>query len=135
MHTEPNIVISSLDMQRLENLLATLPASTPGVDELRIELDRADVREPQSMPATVVTMNSMVVFEIEESGERFERLLCYPRDAGTPGAISILAPLGSAVLGLSVGQSIDWPLPGGKVRSVRVVDISYQPERTGNFTQ
>lgn len=135
MQTEPNIVISSLDMQRLENLLASLPATTPGVDELQIELDRAEVREPRSMPATVVTMNSVVVFELEESGERFERTLCYPRDAGAPGAVSILAPLGSALLGLAVGQSIDWPLPGGKLSSVRVVDISYQPERAGNFAR
>lgn len=135
MHTEPNIVISSLDMQRLEGLLATLAPTTPGVEALEAELTRAEVRDPQSMPATVVTMNSVVRFEIEESGESFELALRYPRDAGVPGTVSILAPLGSALLGLNVGQSIDWTLPGGKMSSVRVVDISYQPERAGNFAQ
>jgi regulator of nucleoside diphosphate kinase len=135
MRTEPNIVISSLDMQRLEGLLATLAPATPGIEALEAELTRAEVRDPQSMPATVVTMNSVVRFEIEESGESFELALRYPRDAGVPGTVSILAPLGSALLGLNVGQSIEWTLPGGKVSSVRVVDISYQPERAGNFTQ
>jgi regulator of nucleoside diphosphate kinase len=131
----PDIVISSLDMQRLEGLLATLASDTPGLDALRAELDRADICAPQSMPASVVTMNSVVVFEIEESGESFELALRYPRDAGAPRSISILAPMGSALLGLRIGQSIAWPLPDGKRRSVRVVDISYQPERAGNFTQ
>jgi regulator of nucleoside diphosphate kinase len=140
MHTEPNIVISSLDMQRLEGLLATLVPAAPGVEvpgaaALEAELARAEVRAPQSMPATVVTMNSVVQFEIEETGEAFELALCYPRDAGVPGTVSILAPLGSALLGLNVGQSIEWMVPGGKVSSVRVVGISYQPERAGNFTQ
>lgn len=134
MQTVPEILISSRDLERLEYLLAGLPAATPGADLLQAELDRADVCAPQQMPASVVTMNSTVVFEIEESGERFERKLCYPSGAGDAGAVSILAPLGCALLGLSVGQSIDWPLPSGK-RSVRVVDITYQPERAGNFMQ
>lgn len=135
MHTEPNIVISSLDMQRIEGLLATLAPTAPGVEALEAELARAEVREPQSMPATVVTMNSVVRFEIEESGESFELALRYPRDAGVQGTVSILAPLGSALLGLNIGQSIDWTLPGGRMSSVRVVDIAYQPERAGNFNQ
>lgn len=134
MSTAPNIVISSLDLQRIEALLATQPASD-AIDALQEELDRADIREPQAMPATVVTMNSVVVFEIDETGERFELALRYPRDAGQPGSLSILAPMGSALLGLNVGQSIEWPLPGGKMRSVRVVDIAYQPEREGNYLQ
>lgn len=134
MSTAPNIVISSLDLQRLEALLASQPASA-AVDALQEELDRADIREPQAMPATVVTMNSVVVFEIEQTGERFELALRYPRDAGQPGTLSILAPMGSALLGLEIGQSIDWPLPGGSTRSVRVVDIAYQPERAGHYLQ
>lgn len=135
MQTAPEIVISSLDLQRLEGLLAALSTPTPGTVALQAELDRAEVRLPREMPPSVVTMNSVVVFEIEESRERFELALRYPRDAGHPGAVSILAPVGSALLGLSVGQSIEWPLPSGKTRSVRVVDIAYQPERAGDFTQ
>ncbi|MDB6062768.1 MAG: nucleoside diphosphate kinase regulator [Verrucomicrobiaceae bacterium] len=135
MNTEPNIVVSSLDLQRLENLLAGLSQPVAGIDALRNELDRADVLAPQQMPSSVVTMNSTVAFAIEESGERFELTLCYPVDAGKPNTVSILAPVGSALLGLAIGQSIDWSLPGGKTRRVRVIDIVYQPERAGNFTQ
>lgn len=134
MSTAPNIVISSFDLQRLEALLTAQPASA-AIDALQQELDRADIREPQAMPATVVTMNSVVLFEIEQTGERFELALRYPRDAGQPGTLSILAPMGSALLGLNIGQSIEWPLPGGKERSVRVVDIAYQPEREGHYLQ
>lgn len=134
MSTAPEILISSLDLQRLEALLASLPASS-GADALRTELERADVLDPAEMPPTVVTMNSVVVFEIEETGERFEMALRYPRDAGGPGTLSVLAPMGSALLGLQIGQAIEWPTPGGKTRSVRVVDIAYQPEREGNYLQ
>ncbi len=135
MERVPDIVISSLDLQRLEELLDRLPASAPEAGLLQAELARAEVREPQQMPDNVVTMNSTVTFEIEESGERFERTLCYPREAGKSDAVSILAPLGCALLGLTVGQSIQWPLPTGKTGSVRVIEITYQPERAGNFTQ
>lgn len=134
MSTVPDIVVSSLDLQRLEALLATLPASSD-IDALQAELDRADVLEPRQIPADVVTMNSRVIFEVDETGERFELALRYPRDAGAPGTLSILAPLGSALLGLRIGQSIAWPLPGGRTRAVRVVDIAYQPERDGNYLQ
>ena len=133
MQRVPDIVISSLDLQRLEELLDRLPPSTPGVELLQAELARAEIREPQQMPGNVVTMNSKVAFEIENSGEGFERTLCYPRDAGNPEAISVLAPMGCALLGLAVGQSIDWPLPNGKTGAVRVIDIAYQPERAGSF--
>jgi regulator of nucleoside diphosphate kinase len=133
MRIAPDIVVSTLDLQRLESLLANLPADTPGADLLQIELDRAEVRAPEQMPPLVVTMNSRVIFEIEATGERFTRTLCYPRAAGEPNTVSILAPLGAALLGLAVGQSIDWPLPGGKTGTVRVIDIVYQPERAGDF--
>jgi regulator of nucleoside diphosphate kinase len=133
MQRVPDIVISSLDLQRLEELLDRLPATTQGVGLLQAELARAEVREPQQMPDNVVTMNSKVAFEIEASGERFERTLCYPRDAGNAEAVSILAPMGCALLGLAVGQTIDWPLPTGKTSSVRVIEITYQPERAGDF--
>jgi len=134
MQTVPDIVISSLDLQRLEDLLDKLSPSTPGVELLQAELARAEIREPQQMPGNVVTMNSKVAFEIEDSDEGFERTLCYPRDAGNPETISVLAPMGCALLGLAAGQSIDWPLPNGKTGAVRVIDITYQPERAGCFT-
>lgn len=130
----PGITLSSLDVTRLEALLAGLANPGPEADALQDELDRATVVEPQQMPATVVTMNSTVRFIVVQTGEEFEMTLCYPRDVnGQPGRVSVLAPIGSALLGLSVGQEIEWPVPGGKTRSVRIVEVVYQPERAGDF--
>ena len=99
---------------------------------LRAELERAMVIEPEKMPGHVVTMNSKVRFVVEPSGKEYELTLVYPKDIdGSTGQISILAPVGSALLGLSIGQEIEWPATGGKMIRVRVVDILYQPERSG----
>lgn len=128
----PNITVSSLDLERLEALLAGLPAGAEAA-ALQDELDRADVVAPGQLPPDVVSMNSTVRFEIEESGEHFTRTLVYPRDAGGADAVSILAPVGSALLGLKVGDAIEWPGPGGKPLAVRIVEIVYQPERAGEL--
>jgi regulator of nucleoside diphosphate kinase len=80
-------------------------------------------------------MNSRVVFEDEQTGERREVTLVYPREADIDaGKISILVPVGSALLGLRVGQSIDWTLPGGQKRRYRVIAVPYQPEAEGSET-
>ncbi|HET7675131.1 MAG TPA: nucleoside diphosphate kinase regulator, partial [Gammaproteobacteria bacterium] len=106
---KPRLTVSSLDYDRLEELLEKLPANAfPGKAELLAELDRADVVAPEEVPPTVVTMNSTVRFAIESSGQEFSLTLVYPKDAGTDGTISILAPVGSALLGLSIGDAIEW---------------------------
>lgn len=128
----PSITVSSLDLARLEGLLATVQASAAAT-ALEEELGRADIVEPRAVPPTLVTMNSTVRFAFDESDEQFELTLCYPRDAGAPGTVSILAPIGSALLGLSVGDSIDWPVPGGDHRRVRILELVYQPERAGDL--
>jgi regulator of nucleoside diphosphate kinase len=135
MNKKPNITLSSLDLDRLETLLASLPQQAfPGRSALRAELDRADVVEPDQMAPSVVTMNSTVRFAIEPSEETFCLTLVYPKDIdGTAEQISILAPVGSALLGLSVGNHIEWSGPGGSVLKVRIVEVVYQPERAGQF--
>ncbi|WP_353236047.1 nucleoside diphosphate kinase regulator [Diaphorobacter ruginosibacter] len=132
---KPPITLSSLDVDRIEALLAAVPASAfPGKAELQAELDRADVLAPEEMPPTVVTMNSIVKFTIVESGKEFVLTLVYPRDMdGSADKISIFAPVGSALLGLSVGDELAWPGPGGKAMTVRVKQIVYQPESSGEM--
>ena len=129
------IKVSTLDLGRLEALLDSLPADTfPEADLLAAELDRAEVLDPKEMPSNVVTMNSRVRFAMEPSGKEYELTLVYPKDIdGSAGKISVLAPVGSALLGLSVGQEIEWPAPGGGMIRVRIIDILYQPERSGDF--
>ena len=86
------------------------------------------------MPPSVVTMNSTVCFAIEPSGEKFCLTLVYPKDVSADGDhISVLAPVGSALLGLAIGDRIEWPRPGGGLIQVKIVDIVYQPERAGDL--
>ncbi|PLX59988.1 nucleoside diphosphate kinase regulator [Sedimenticola selenatireducens] len=134
MDKRPRIILTSQDLDRLEALLDTLPAgSFPGKSELQAELDRAEVVSPEAVSPDVVTMNSKVRFALE-SGEEFCLTLVYPKDMdGSAERISILAPVGSALLGLSVGEHIEWPRPGGGMMKVQLVEVIYQPERAGEF--
>ncbi|BCV36084.1 MULTISPECIES: nucleoside diphosphate kinase regulator [Shewanella] len=135
MSTQPNIVISEVDMDRLERLLESLPANAfPGHQALEAELERAEIRPSKEMPDNVVTMNSEVRFRMSSSNEEFTLRLVYPKDAdGSAGKISILAPVGGALLGLAQGDEIEWPGPGGGMVKVRIEEIIYQPERSGDF--
>lgn len=133
MEQKPKIILSSQDLERLEALLYALGNNlSPDKAALLQELGRADVLEPQEIAPTVVTMNSTVRFTVENRDE-FCLTLVYPKDVdGQPDRISVLAPVGSALLGLSVGDSMAWPMPGGVV-NVRIEELVYQPERAGEF--
>ena len=134
MSLPPPITVSSRDLARLEAMLDS-PAlrHLPAAEALAAELERATVVEPADMPADVVTMNSTVTCVDELSGETHRITLVYPHDADVlQQKVSVLAPVGSALLGLSVGQSIDWTAPGGRALRVRVTGISYQPEAAGH---
>ena len=135
MARKPQLILSSLDLDRIEALLAAIPSSAfAGKAELQAELDRADVLPPEQMPPNVVTMNSTVQFSIVETGKELRLTLVYPRDLdGSADKVSIFAPVGSALLGLSVGDELAWPGPGGKAMTVRVTDIRFQPERAGEL--
>jgi regulator of nucleoside diphosphate kinase len=131
----PNVVISTRDAERLDALVQSLGGrSFPGKTELEAELARADVVEPKDVPPTVVTMNSTVKFRVASSKDQFQLTLVYPKDVDeSGGTISVLAPVGSALLGLSQGDEIEWPKPGGGLLKVRIQEIVYQPERAGEY--
>lgn len=135
MKSRPDITISSLDSERLYDLIDSLPKnSVSGIDELEEELGRATVVPPKEIPSTIVTMNSTVKFFVESTQKEFELTLVYPKNTDSSGkTISILAPVGSALLGLSIGDEIEWPKPGGGNLKVRITEIIYQPERSGDY--
>ena len=135
MKSRPEIVLYSLDSERLYSLIDSLPKnSVPGIEELEEELGRAKVVEPEEIPASIVTMNSTVRFFVESTKKEFELTLVYPKNVDSNGkTISILAPVGSALLGLSIGDQIEWPRPGGGFLKVKIKEITYQPERAGNY--
>ncbi len=131
--TRPAITVSEPDLERLEALLAGLPATQPGADALRKELDRAVIVRPEAMPPDVVTMNSRVRFVVEPAGREVEVTLRYPQDlTGAPDELSVVASAGVAVLGLAVGQQIEWLTPAGDTVRARIVDILRQPEQAGD---
>ncbi len=134
MDKQPRIILTSQDLDRLDALLNTLPAANfAGKTELQAELDRAEVVKPHEVPPDVVTMNSTARFALE-SGEEFCLTLVYPDDIdGSADRISVMAPVGSALLGLTSGEEIEWPRPGGGTLKVRLVEVVYQPERAGDF--
>jgi regulator of nucleoside diphosphate kinase len=134
MSRAPTIYLTQDDLDRLLDLLEAYAAGAGGrrFERLEEELARARVVPPDQIPKDVVTMNSRVVFENEETGERREITLVYPRDADIDaGKVSILVPVGTALLGMRVGQSIDWTLPGGQKHRYRVIAVPYQPEAAG----
>ncbi|MBK1719005.1 nucleoside diphosphate kinase regulator [Thiocystis violacea] len=134
MNPRPKLLISKLDAERLERLLDSLPREAPGRRELEEELDRAEVVDSHQIPPTVVTMSSTVRFKVASSTEEFRLRLVYPKDLDPAGGtISVLAPVGSALLGLREGDEIDWPKPNGETQRVRIEEVLYQPERAGEF--
>ena len=104
------------DYLRLKQLL--------GSEEFHDELERAVVLDEEALPLDVVTMNSRCVYVDECTGERREVTLVYPENAAPQaGAISVLAPVGIALLGLTVGSTINWRFPDGKYHRLRIEEV------------
>ncbi|WP_341304296.1 nucleoside diphosphate kinase regulator [Pseudomonas sp. TMP25] len=135
MTSTTSLTITRLDLQRLEHLLDSLDDFGPNATALQAELDRADVVGHDEVPAGVVTMNSRVHCREESSGKDYHLTLVYPQDAGGEGCVSVLAPVGTALLGLSVGQHIDWTTPSGKVLKLTLLAVEYQPEAAGEYSR
>lgn len=125
------IVLTEPDVERLRRLVEqhALGRSAKECEALEEELDRAEVVAPADVPPDVVTMNSHLRFNDADTGEEYEATLVYPADANVEERrISVLAPVGAALLGLSIGQVVQWPMPGGVERRLRVTSVLYQPE-------
>jgi regulator of nucleoside diphosphate kinase len=128
------ITITSQDLQRLQPLVAP-EKGMPGAAPLRSHLAQASVVAPESVPATVVTMNSLVRIVEADTGEQLELKLVFPRDADIDnGRISIFAPLGTALLGARKNDVVSWQAPLG-MRSATIRQIRYQPEAAGNWDE
>jgi len=130
MVSNPPITISELDLKRLERLLENSPGNS--AVGLEAELSRANIVAPEELPPTTVSMNSTVEFYVDGPEQTFSLTLVYPKDLDSAGkTISILSPVGSALLGLSEGDRITWPKPGGGQIEVTLGRVLYQPERAG----
>lgn len=132
----PALRITPEDMERLRTIVerALESSRAAAAEQLELELDRAMVVPQGQMPPDVVTMRSRVLFEDMETGRRREATLVYPDEASMDQSkVSILAPVGVALLGLKVGDTIEWPLPNARLARLRILEVLYQPEAAGDF--
>lgn len=107
--------------------------STIYIHKLEGELDRAVIVDPHEVPADVITMNSGVLLTDLVHNDQMELTLVFPEEGSKGGGrVSILAPIGCAMLGYRVGDEFEWDTPDGKI-SLRVEKVLYQPEATGMF--
>lgn len=117
-----SVIVGRGDRDRIEALLQTAGSSQDGL--LLDELDAASILPDHLVPADVVTMNSLVVYRDLDTGLEANIQLVYPEEADAAGRISILAPVGAALIGLRVGERIEWPLPNRHRRVLEVVSVS-----------
>jgi len=133
--SRPTIIIIELDAARIDRLLEIAEfACIPVDDAMNEELDLAQMCTPETMPHDVVTMNSQVKFRNLTTGEELTRTLVYPAQMTDSSAqLSVLAPVGAALLGLRTGDTIHWELPGGASAHLEVLALLYQPEAAGDY--
>ena len=130
------ILVTRSDMKELEQLLDLRGVSQARdrrhLETLAQELERAEVVPSERIPPDVVTMHSHVIVRDLDTGRDTGYTLVFPLDADiNEGRISVLAPIGTALLGYREGDEIEWSVPGG-VRRLKVVKVTYQPEASGH---
>jgi len=131
------IRITEFDLNRLKRLLQeaqyTEYRNSEYLDRLGMEIDRAEIVSPQDIPSDVVTMNSRVDLVDLDTGEEMVCTLVFPSEADVAQSkISVLAPIGTAMLGYRVGDTFTWQVPDG-VRRLQVKQVLYQPEASGDY--
>jgi len=135
---ETSIYITEPDRQRLEKLVEIAGerdgmANHQYLCKLEHELDRAETVAPGDVPGDVITMRSKVRLKDLNTGEEMVYTLVFPSEANfDEGKISVLAPVGTAMLGYRVGSRIEWQVPSG-LRRLKVEEILYQPEAAGEY--
>ncbi len=123
MDQSTSLIISREDLQKITALLAI--ARLDIVELLEEELARAEIVPKEDLPADVVCMGSEVTFMDLDTEKENTVTLVYPHESNIEeNKISILAPVGAALIGLRIGQTIDWPISETKIRRIRVTFVS-----------
>ena len=127
------IYITDADMKRLRPLIEGMKNSRDDLRGLQAELENARVVAPADVPSDVITMNSKARLRDLDTGEEMIFTLVFPGNASIEhDRISVVAPIGTAMLGHRVGDEFEWEVPAGSVR-LRVEEVLYQPEAAGDF--
>jgi len=129
---KPPLVIDAAFSERLENLAFGAMQQTPAVArQLLEEVQRAEVRPAAELPQNVITIGSQVTFRDDADAVQTVRLV-FPQNADIDeGRVSVLTPIGVALIGLSLDQTISWETPEGKLRHLTVIDV-VQPQGDAN---
>jgi regulator of nucleoside diphosphate kinase len=127
--TNRQVVVTQRDAARLRALVQSYAgAARDELDALALEIERAIVLEPQQVPADVVTMHARVGVLDVATGERRELVLVYPSESDiAANRVSVLAPLGTALLGYRKGDEVEWQMPGG-LRRLRIESVAQEGE-------
>ena len=138
MLTRERIVLTDKDYTRLKQLSLQLARQADGLqaglETLEEILDLARVVKPEAVPTNVVTMHSRVLFEDVRTGEKGTVTIVYPAEADvSTRRISILSPVGAALIGEAEGAEVELPVPHGQTRRIRILEVLYQPEAEGNY--
>ncbi len=134
---ERTIYITEFDMKRLRELIVEAKRldrrGSEYLESLEGELSRGILVAPQDVPPDVVTMNSRVNLVDLDTGEEMVCTLVFPNEADVAQSkISVLAPIGTAMLGYRVGDTFEWKVPDG-IRKLQVKGVLYQPEAAGDY--
>lgn len=126
--------LTQTDHARLTRLLARPGQALPAAGAMQDMLDNSEVVPSPAVPPTVVTMYTQVLLQDEQDGTQYRITPCYPPDAdAAKGQVSVLSPIGAAVLGLHVNEIARWRAPTGEERSARILSILFQPEAAGDY--
>lgn len=130
---KPKIIISKSDFERLTNLAMAVAIRRPAsADDLSAELERARVVSDGWMRADVVQIGSAVRYETD-TGDTRTIILVFPGDADiSEGKVSVLTPIGTALLGLSAGQSMNWTARDGREHELTVISVGQIPSGPPN---
>ena len=129
---EDVLLITQKDLARIKNVLSYQDSEE--FEDLELELDRAHIITDDEVPKDLVTMNSKIRFINIQDDKEMIVTIVYPSDADFKiGRISVLAPLGSALIGLRVNQEINWKFPDNKTRTLKILEILYQPEASEDW--
>jgi regulator of nucleoside diphosphate kinase len=121
------IYMTRTELERLRALVEQHSEGRDGAaaERLGAELDRAIVADPAHLRPDVVTVGSRVTFEDARSGVRREVTVVYPSGAdASAGRISVLEPIGAALIGQRQGDELEWPLPDRRLATIRILSVS-----------
>jgi regulator of nucleoside diphosphate kinase len=125
--------LTELDVARLEKHAEHQPRFQDMLDAL---LERADIVQPNAIKPTIVTMNSQITLTDETTQDSMTWTIVYPDAANLEaGRLNVFTPVGMALLGAQHGELVNITLPNGTDKTMKVAEIVFQPEASGDYTR